>query len=96
MFKHELGVEAKEIISGFRGIITGRIEYLTGCRQYALSPRNLTKEGAFIDPHWFDEDKLVILNTKKLRIGVNNLKDVPSTESKKNDGADFPPPHKIG
>lgn len=31
MFRLELGLEVKDIVTGFRGIITGRCEYLTGC-----------------------------------------------------------------
>jgi len=45
MFKYELGQGVKDIVSGFCGVVTARIEYLTGCGQYALSPTKLSKEG---------------------------------------------------
>ncbi|EPN30018.1 hypothetical protein A245_46208, partial [Pseudomonas syringae pv. actinidiae ICMP 19096] len=34
----ELGKKARDKISGFEGVITGRAQYLTGCDQYVLSP----------------------------------------------------------
>lgn len=39
IFKHKLGLKAKDKITGFEGIITARCEYLTGCNQYCLTPQ---------------------------------------------------------
>ena len=36
MFKFELGIMAKDRVSGFKGIIMVRAEYLTGCIKYGL------------------------------------------------------------
>ena len=35
----QLGVEGRDIITGFTGIVAARVEYLTGCTQYALTPK---------------------------------------------------------
>lgn len=37
-FKHELGNKAKDKITGFSGILTARIEFLTGCNRYCIQP----------------------------------------------------------
>lgn len=45
-------------ITGFSGRITGRCEYITGCNQLLISPE--TKEGAYVEPHWFDEQRVAV------------------------------------
>lgn len=49
-----LGATAKDIITGFEGVVTGRASYLTGCDQYLVSPRG-DKEA-----RWFDEQRLEV------------------------------------
>lgn len=34
-----LGVEARDKVTGFSGIVTSRVDYITGCSQFALQPR---------------------------------------------------------
>lgn len=51
-----LGKEATDKVTGFKGIVTGHAEYLTGCSQYCLQPK--VQKGAFIEARWFDEGKL--------------------------------------
>jgi hypothetical protein len=54
-----LGQKAKDKITGFEGILTGKCEYLTGCTQYSIQP--ITKDdGGFIEGRWFDEGRLEI------------------------------------
>jgi len=36
MFTHELGKIAKDKITGFQGVLTARVEYLTGCNRYCI------------------------------------------------------------
>lgn len=60
-FKHKLGLEAKDKISGFAGIIVARIEHLTGCNVYWLAPTKLTTEGKKQESEAFDEERLKII-----------------------------------
>lgn len=55
----ELGKKARDKITGFTGIITGRSQYLTGCDQYCLVPP--VKDDKIGDAHWFDEGRLEII-----------------------------------
>lgn len=58
-FLHALGKEATDIVTGFKGIITGRAEYIAGCRQYVLAPK--AKDDAnSSEGRWFDEERLTI------------------------------------
>lgn len=61
-FKHDLGLTAKDKITGFEGLITGRCDYLTGCNQYLLQPP--VKDGDFKNGHWFDEGRIELTNKK--------------------------------
>jgi len=53
-----LGRKAKDKITGFEGIITGKVTYLYGCNQYCVAP--LAKEGKILDSQWFDEGRIKI------------------------------------
>ena len=90
-FKHELGLEGKDKISGFSGIIIARIEHLTGCNVYWLAPNKLGPEGKKLDSESFDEERIEIIgkgiapedvNPKPVkgkvpRPGADNLKTPP-------------------
>ena len=56
----KLGVEAKDKVTGFKGTIIGKAEYLYGCIQYALKPK-VDKEGKPVDSCWFDEGRIEII-----------------------------------
>ena len=54
-----LGKEAKDKITGFEGIIIGKINYLFGCAQYGIAPKS--KDGKINDTNWFDEGRIEII-----------------------------------
>ena len=56
-FKLELGAKAKDHVTGFSGTITGRAEYLTGCRQYCIAAK--AEGNKCGQSEWFDEDRLL-------------------------------------
>jgi len=56
-FKHKLGIEAEDRITGFKGIVIGAARYLTGCDQYALKPL-VDDKGNMRDSKWFDEGEI--------------------------------------
>lgn len=43
-FIFDMGDEVEDVISGFRGYVVGRFEYLTGCNHYGVEPK-ATKDG---------------------------------------------------
>ena len=57
MFKFELGMELKERVTGFAGVVMVRTEYTTGCITYGLLSKKL-KDGKVQDWAWFDESRL--------------------------------------
>ncbi|MFN3624415.1 MAG: hypothetical protein ACK4TP_10170 [Hyphomicrobium sp.] len=61
----QLGSRGRDRITGFAGVVTGRCEYLTGCHQVMLAPR-VGDDGAFKEPHWFDEQRIEVDTTEDL------------------------------
>lgn len=56
----ELGKLAKDKVTGFQGIVTGRAQYLTGCTQYVVVPP-VAVGGGFQHGEWFDEGRLEVV-----------------------------------
>lgn len=54
------GKKAKDKVTGFKGIITARIDYMYGCAQYCLTPE-IDKEGKKKEGEWFDEGRIEII-----------------------------------
>ena len=54
----KLGQKAKDKITGFKGIITGRAQYLYGCDQYCIVPA--AAKGEIKEGHWFDEGRVEV------------------------------------
>ena len=57
-FAYILGDTLYDRITTFRGVVTGRADYITGCNTYLLQPQGL-KDGSPIESRWIDEDRLV-------------------------------------
>lgn len=53
-----LGQQVEEVITGFKGTITGFVTYLTGCNQALVVPHGLTTEGKPREAHWYDITRL--------------------------------------
>lgn len=53
------GATARDIITGFRGVVVGKTQYISGCDQVLLSPR--VAEGSNkCDPCWFDAQRIEV------------------------------------
>lgn len=56
----ELGVNAKDKITGFKGIAVGRASYITGCDQYLIQPP-VKEDGGHQEGRWIDIGRLEII-----------------------------------
>jgi hypothetical protein len=61
----KLGQLAKDKVTGFEGTIVGHADYLSGCDQYLLVP-TVDEKGNHREGHWFDEQRLVVINENVL------------------------------
>jgi len=78
-----LGQMARDVITGFSGLVMAKAQYLTGCNQVLLTPRKLDKDGKRRDGEWFDEQRVE-------RVGKEAVK-LPTLETR-DPGADEPLP----
>ena len=56
----KLGKEARDKITGFKGIIIGCCTYLYGCNQYGLAAK-VGSDGKVGEACWFDEGRIEII-----------------------------------
>lgn len=54
-----LGAAVRDVVSGFTGIATARVEYITGFVQYCVQPE--LHEGRYDDARYFDHQQLQII-----------------------------------
>ena len=64
--KIEMGREYKDKITGFRGICTGKAEYISGCSQVLITPK--VKKGEGTKAEWFDEQRLEQIGRKTITL----------------------------
>jgi len=69
MHKYELGVKARCQLTGFKGIIMARNEWVNGCRQYLVKPK-VDKDGKMKEGEWIDEEQLELLSGKGINIAT--------------------------
>lgn len=55
-----LGNKVRDKVTGFEGIATGRVEYLTGCQQIGITPP--AKDGEVKATQYFDAERLVLVD----------------------------------
>jgi hypothetical protein len=67
----KLGQKVKDIISGFEGVVTGHVEYITGCNQALVQPA-AKPDGDFVDNRWIDDDRLRIVNAEPISLKITH------------------------
>lgn len=58
-FKFKLGVQARDTVTDFEGMIIARNEWLNGCRQYCLKSK--VRDGKIRGGEWIDEDQIELV-----------------------------------
>ena len=53
----KLGHTYADRVTGFIGVATGYVQYLTGCNQALLAPK-CGEDGALRESQWFDQQRL--------------------------------------
>lgn len=56
------GMTAKDVITGFTGLVTGTVQYFTGCNQVLLTP-TITEDGKRLDSQWFDIERVELVSS---------------------------------
>lgn len=58
IFKYELGQEVEDIVTGFKGIVVSRTQYLNKCIRYGVQSTKLKDDGKIKDWEYIDEEQL--------------------------------------
>lgn len=75
MFKHELGLIARDPISGVEGIIVARAHHLFGCNSYGLAQVK-RPDGTVPKTEYFDEDRIEITGKGEAKIQINEFDEI--------------------
>jgi len=54
-----IGRTVEEKVSGFRGVVTGIVYYISGCTQALVAPK-MDKDGKVPDSNWWDVQRVVV------------------------------------
>ena len=57
----KLGNLVKDVVSDFSGIVVSKVEYLTGCTQYAVQSK-IGSNGTYPDAVYFDHKRLIVID----------------------------------
>ena len=66
-YKFDMQVHVKDEVTGFKGHVMGRVQYITGCNQYLIQPKAAT-DGKYPDSTWLDENRLSLTKTKAVTL----------------------------
>ena len=72
---YQLGLKAKDTITGFTGILTAHVDYITGCDQYLLAPP-VDSDGKHVEALYFDSSRLIIIDNAP-PIKLNRTEEAP-------------------
>lgn len=68
MARLKFGQKARDVISGFEGIVTGHASYITGCDRWGLTPLGVNAEGHTLETEWFDERRIEVISEKAVQL----------------------------
>lgn len=83
-FKFKNGEPVQDHLTKFNGIVSGRADYLTGCRQYSVTPSG--EADKFPESVWIDEGRLFATGAPSV--------DAKSVQVEGDPGCDIAPPSK--
>lgn len=78
----ELDQTVKDKITGFKGVVTGKTEYISGCKQVLVVPP-LDKDGKPQEAQWFDEQRVAVDTTVPAVVLDNRKTPGPDREAPK-------------
>lgn len=76
-FLFELNSEVKDKVTGYKGVIVARTEWLYGCRRYTVQSQEM-KDGKPVDAMGFDEAALEVIVAAKKHVMQKTGGDAPA------------------
>jgi len=66
-FKFGLGDQVKDTVTGYKGTIIGRTEWLNGCKRYCIQAAKLTDSGKPVESEHVDEGQIDLIKAARNR-----------------------------
>ncbi|MBR0879513.1 MULTISPECIES: hypothetical protein [Bradyrhizobium] len=60
-----LGTTQKDRLTGYVGVATGYVQYISGCNQVLVVPQ-MNADGKLPESHWFDVQRLERVGTEQI------------------------------
>jgi hypothetical protein len=76
----DVGDLARDRVSGFEGIVTGRSVFLNGCARILITPRGLNDKGEPKEAHWFDDLQCERVQTNAYSLGPDRKTGGPQND----------------
>lgn len=77
----KLGSKVRDVVTGFEGVATSRVEYLNGCVQYGVQPK-CGDDGKLPEAVYLDHQRLELADAPPLSLASSNTggpqRDAPS------------------
>ncbi len=80
--KELLGFTLRDKVTGFMGVATGHVEYITGCNQVLLVPK-VDADGKLRESNWFDVQRCELLPAEDHVTVDNGVTPGPDKEAPK-------------
>lgn len=64
----KLGMEIKDEITGFKGVVTGLVDYISGCNQALITPPIEKKTGKIQESQWLDVQRLKQIGKRVIKL----------------------------
>lgn len=59
----KLGNKVRDLITGYEGVATAKVEYINGCIQYCVKPK-IGADGKMPDPEYIDSQQLEVIEAE--------------------------------
>jgi len=74
----ELGQKVKDKVTGFTGMATAKIEYMNGCIQFLVMPRQKKDDKKYPKGSYIDVEQLDAIGGKLLELNRREKESLPS------------------
>lgn len=74
------GLVGRDVITGFKGVIIGYVQYMTGCSQFLLTPK-VGEDNTLKDGQWYDTSRIEVVEEEaRLELPTDEVTEVPGCD----------------
>ena len=74
------GLVGRDVITGFKGVIIGYVQYISGCSQFLMTPK-VTDDNTAKDGQWFDTSRIEVMEEEaRIQLPPDEVAEVPGSD----------------